>query len=60
MAIVQLNNALREAMLEEKAEIQRILQAFTDRISPNATRIAVSQEAISDIDVIFSKGQVGD
>lgn len=55
MAIVQLNNALREAMLEEKAEIQRILQAFTDRISPNATRIAVSQEAISDIDVIFSK-----
>ena len=55
MAIVQLNNALREATLEEKAEIQRILQAFTDRISPFSARIADSQEAISDIDVIFSK-----
>ena len=55
MAIVQLNNALREATLEERAEIERILQAFTDRISPVATRIAESQDAVSDIDVIFSK-----
>lgn len=55
MAIVQLNNALREATLEEKAEIQRILQAFTDRISPVSQKIVVSEETISDIDVIFSK-----
>ena len=55
MAIVQLNNALREATLDEKSEIQRILQAFTDRISPFAERIAATVEAISDIDVIFSK-----
>lgn len=55
MAIVQLNNALREATLEEKAEIQRILQAFTDRVSPVATSILQAQETISDIDVIFSK-----
>lgn len=55
MAIVQLNNALREAILEEKAEMQRILQAFTDRISPNANKIVISQNTISDIDVIFSK-----
>ena len=55
MAIVQLNNALREATLDEKAEIQRILQAFTDRISPFAERIAATVDTISDIDVIFSK-----
>ncbi|MCH5159290.1 MAG: endonuclease MutS2 [Clostridiales bacterium] len=55
MAIVQLNNALREATLDEKAEIQRILQAFTDRISPFAERISATVDAISDIDVIFSK-----
>ena len=55
MAIVQLNNALREATLDEKAEIQRILQAFTDRISPFAERIAMTVDTISDIDVIFSK-----
>ncbi len=55
MAIVQLNNALREAILQEKAEIERILQAFTDRISPVAQRICVAQDTISDIDVIFAK-----
>ena len=55
MAIVQLNNSLREAVLDEKAEIQRILQAFTDRISPFAERIAATVDTISDIDVIFAK-----
>lgn len=55
MAIVQLNNALREAVLEERAEIQRILQSFTDRISPVSQQILVAEETISDIDVIFSK-----
>lgn len=55
MAIVQLNNALREATLEEKAEIQRILQAFTDRVSPVAMQILTAQDTISDIDVVFSK-----
>lgn len=55
MAIVQLNNSLREAILEEKTEIQRILQAFTDRISPVAEKIALAVDTISDIDVIFSK-----
>ncbi len=55
MAIVQLNNALREALLDEKAEVQRILQAFTDRISPIAEKIALSVDTVSDIDVIFSK-----
>lgn len=55
MAIVQLNNALREASLEEKAEIQRILQAFTDRVSPISAKLLQAQEAISDMDVIFCK-----
>ncbi len=59
MAIVQLNNSLREAVLQEKAEIQRILQSFTDRISPFSTKIVASQDTISDIDVIFSKVKYG-
>ena len=59
MAIVNLNNSLREAMLEEKAEIQRILQAFTDRISPISAQIALAEQTISDIDVIFAKVKYG-
>lgn len=59
MAIVNLNNSLREAVLEEKAEIQRILQAFTDRISPVSAQIVIAEQTISDIDVIFSKVKYG-
>ena len=59
MAIVNLNNSLREVMLEEKAEIQRILQAFTDRISPISAQIALAEQTISDIDVIFAKVKYG-
>lgn len=55
MAIVQLNNALREAVLEEKAEIQRILQAFTDRIAPVSANIMQAQDTICELDAIFSK-----
>ncbi len=55
MAIVQLNNNLREALLEEKAEIQRILQAFTDRVGAVSSQVALAEQTISDIDVIFSK-----
>ena len=55
ISIVQLNNSLRTALLEEKAEIQRILQAFTDRISPASQKIILSEQTISDIDGIFAK-----
>ena len=55
MAIVQLNNSLREAILEEKAEMQRILQAFTDRISPVCEKIVLSVDTVTDIDAVFAK-----
>ncbi len=59
MAVVQLNNALRTAVLEEKAEIQRILQAFTDRVGAAADRILAAQRTICEVDVIFSKVKYG-
>lgn len=55
MAIVELNNNLRTALLDEKAEIQRILKAFSERVGAVADRIALSQDTVSDIDVIFSR-----
>lgn len=55
LSIVQLNNSLREAKLEEKEEMQRIMQALTDRISPVAVNIETAVDAVSDIDVIFAK-----
>ena len=55
MAIVQLNNKLRETLLQEKAEIHRILQEFTERVAPNANALLQNQQIITDFDVVFAK-----
>ncbi len=58
MAIVQLNNALREAVLAEKAEIQRILQSLRIGYRRFQNKIVTSQDVISDVDVIFAKSKI--
>lgn len=55
MAVVELNNDLRNALLEEQEEIQRILRSFTERISPIAQYLISTQETIVRFDVLFSK-----
>lgn len=59
MAVVQLNNNLREAVLQEREEIQRILQSFTDRLTPVYRMLQNNLETISDVDVIFSRVKYG-
>lgn len=59
MAVVQLNNSLREAVLAEREEIQRILQSFTDRLQPSYALLQNNVDTISDIDVIFSRVKYG-
>lgn len=59
MAVVQLNNNLREAVLQEREEMQRILQSFTDRLTPIYRMLQNNLETISDIDVIFSRVKYG-
>jgi DNA mismatch repair protein MutS2 len=55
MAIVELNNQLRTTISEEREEIMRILQSFTDRIAPYAERLLSSNNTIVHLDVLFSK-----
>lgn len=59
MAVVQLNNNLREAALQEREEMQRILQSFTDRLTPIYRMLQNNLETISDIDLIFSRVKYG-
>lgn len=57
MVIVELNNDLKTCMLEEAAEIDKILRAFTVRVGNEAEAIKSTFEIITDLDVIFAKAQ---
>lgn len=59
MAIVEMNNDLKTCYLEENAEIERILRAFTYRIGTEAGMIRYTFEVITDLDVIFAKARYG-
>ena len=55
MAIVELNNVLKTHILEEQAEIERILRRFTVRVSTSVDQIKESFDKIVRLDVIFAK-----
>lgn len=57
MVIVELNNDLKTCMLEESAEIDKILRAFTVRVGNEAAAIKSTFEIITNLDVIFAKAQ---
>ncbi len=55
MAVVELNNALKTYLLEEQAEIERILRAFTLKVSVAADQIRDSFTKIVKLDTVFAK-----
>lgn len=59
MSVVEAGNELKQWTLKEKAEIERILAAFTAEIAPDAQAISDSIEILSDLDSIFAKAKLG-
>ena len=59
MAIVELNNDLRTAKVEEQVEIERILRNFSMSIQGCEARLRIAYETITDMDVIFAKALLG-
>lgn len=57
-AIVTMNNELRELGLAEEAEIARILQSLSDRVSEHRHAIANNQELLTKLDIINAKGKL--
>jgi len=58
LAVVELNNEIRELEIEEKKEIERILLEISQLVKENAEFIKTNQELIGFIDFIFAKAKL--
>lgn len=56
-AIVDLNNRLREAQLAEQAEIERILAALSEAITPYVKPLAANATILGQLDLINAKAK---
>lgn len=59
MALVNLNNEIKELMLKEKAEIQRILAELSEKVYDNIIAIKNNWNIIIELDFIFAKAKLG-
>lgn len=57
MAVVQLNNQLRELEMKEQAEIDRILAFLSEQVSFEAQNILSNLEILTQLDFIFAKAK---
>ncbi|MFA7411397.1 MAG: endonuclease MutS2, partial [Tissierellaceae bacterium] len=58
MAVVQLNNELRELELREREEIEKILRALSNLVAEEAEAIGNNQKILQELDFIFAKGKL--
>ncbi len=59
MAVVEINNSLKEMFIEEEKEIERILFDLTSLCSLNKDQILNNYNIVSDLDFLFAKAKLG-
>ena len=56
LAVVEIGNDLKQWLAKEKAEIERILQALSGRITPEAPMLEHNLKVLAQLDFLFAKG----
>jgi DNA mismatch repair protein MutS2 len=59
MSLVNLNNEIKELMLKERAEVERILAYLSGKIYDNITVVKNNSHIVWELDFIFAKGKYG-
>lgn len=59
MTLVNLNNEIRELMLKEKAEIERILRELSSKVTSNVDIVENNGNIVWELDFIFAKAKYG-
>ena len=59
MAVVEINNTIRQLKLEERDEIQRILENFSRNLYENIAALESNNNILSQLDLIFAKAKLG-
>ena len=59
MSLVNLNNEIKELMLKEKAEIERILAALSKGVYNNKDEVKRNLDILIELDFIFAKAKYG-
>lgn len=58
MAVVELNNEIRELEIEERKEIERILAELSQMVGENSYEIGANEYLLRELDFIFAKGKL--
>lgn len=56
MAIIKLNNELRELELQEQKEIEAVLAELSNQVSPYSEELMANQSTLAQLDFIFARG----
>jgi DNA mismatch repair protein MutS2 len=59
MGLVNLNNEIKELMLKEKAEVERILAELSGKVYDNIISVRHNADIIWELDFIFAKAKYG-
>ena len=57
LAVVELNNALREAQIAERDEVRRVLAELSDLVGGMAREIVTGVAALAELDLAFAKAK---
>ena len=58
MAIVNLNNDIRQLEVDERNEIARILRVLSDTVRKNSVELLINVDILAEIDLLFAKAKL--